>query len=219
MARTEFSLEPRQVTGKKVAQLRRAGVLPASIYGRGLASIAVQANLAAFATTMRQIGANEVIDLKVAGERVTRPAVVYKVQRHPLTGQYLHADFYQVSLTTTMRADVPVVLTGRSEAVETLKGVLLQGINTIHVEALPLDLPAHVEVDVSVLEELEASIHVSDLHLPANVTVLTDPGVLVARVASPRVGEEGAAAEAEAAEEGAAAGATEAGAEPAGTSE
>ena len=197
MARKELKVDPREVLGKQVARLRRSGTVPANIYGHGLASIAVQLDAAAFQKTLRDTTANEVIDLKVGKERTSRPAVIHHVQRNPLTGDILHADFYQVSLREKIRTDVPIVLTGRSDAVSAYGGVLLQGIDTIHVEALPLDIPVHIEVDVSTLSELEASLHVRDLVLPQNVTVLTDPDVMVARVASPRVtAEEAAAAEA-----------------------
>jgi large subunit ribosomal protein L25 len=203
MARTELPLEPRQVTGKRVRHLRRAGLLPANIYGHGLESVAVQADLHTFLSTLKAIGVNEVIDLRVRGERAARPAVVHGVQRHPITDQILHADFYQVSLREKMRADVPLVLTGASEGVSVYHGVLLQALDTLHVEALPLDIPAHIEVDVSSLKEIDSSIHVRDLSIPEKVTVLTDCDVLVARVAGQRAAEveeepEEAVAEAEA---------------------
>src|SRR3972149_2451022 len=116
MARKELSVEPRQVAGKKVKQLRRAGVLPANIYGHGLSSVAVQVSMEELEKTLRAAAANEVIDVKVAGERGARPVVVHHIQRHALTSSPLHADFYQVSLREKMRADVPLVVVGRSEA-------------------------------------------------------------------------------------------------------
>src|SRR3990172_2863685 len=190
MARKELSVEPRQVAGKKVKQLRRAGVLPANIYGHGLSSVAVQVSMEELEKTLRAAAANEVIDVKVAGERGARPVVVHHIQRHALTSSPLHADFYQVSLREKMRADVPLVVVGRSEAVETYSGVLVSGIEALHVEALPLDIPARIEVDITPLAELESAIHVRDLIVPGNVAVLTDPGVVVVKVASPRVVEE-----------------------------
>jgi large subunit ribosomal protein L25 len=201
MARRELTVEPREVLGKKVAALRRDGVLPANVYGRGLESVSVQIGTEEFETTLKSLVANEVIDLKLRGERGTRPVVIHRVQRHPLGKGILHAEFYQVSLREKMRAEVPVVLVGSSDAVETYNGILLQESETIHVEALPLDLPSSVELDVSALTELDTSLHVRDLVFPENVTVLTDPDVVVTRVASPRVAEEELAPAAEAAEE------------------
>ena len=190
MPRKELSVEPRQVTGKKVAALRRAGILPANVYGRGLESVSVQINLESFEKTVKTAIANEVMDLTIAGERVARPVVIHHVSRHPLGKGFLHADFYQVSLREKMRADVPIVLTGQSEAVDTYNGVLLQEIETVQIEALPLDIPANLEIDVAVLKDFDSSIRVRDLTIPSNVTVLTDEDQLIARVAAPRVGED-----------------------------
>jgi large subunit ribosomal protein L25 len=187
MARKELKVAPRQVLGKKVAQLRRQGMLPANIYGHGLQSVSVQVDGTELYKALKAASVNEVIDIKIEGERSARPAIIHHIQRHPLTSGILHADFYQVSLREKMRADVPIVLTGTSPAVSDLAGILLQGNDVLHVEALPLDIPVHIEVDVSALTELESSLHVRDLKLPANVTVLTEPDVMVARVAAPRV--------------------------------
>jgi large subunit ribosomal protein L25 len=105
-------------------------------------------------------------------------------------------------MTEKMRADVQVVLTGTSEAVATYGGILLQTLETIAVEALPGDIPERFEADVTVLTELEQGIHVRDLRIDeTKITVHTDPDVVVARVASPRLAAEEEAAPA--AEEGA----------------
>jgi large subunit ribosomal protein L25 len=209
MARRELPVETRQVTGKKVAQLRRSGILPANVYGKGLNSVSIQISTDDMDKTLKAMSANEVIDLKIAGESKTRPVVIQKVQRHSITNSPLHAEFYEVSLTHTMHADVPLVVIGHSEAVITYSGVLMNALTSLQVEALPLDLPSSIEVDITPLVELEQSLHVRDLPIPPNVTVLTDGEVMVVKVSTPRVSleeEEEAAAEvaegAEAAGEG-----------------
>jgi large subunit ribosomal protein L25 len=216
MARTELQVETREIKGKKVATLRRSGVLPGNVFGRGLDSVAVQMTAEAMEKTLRGSSVNEVIDLKITGERSARPVVIQRIQRHPLTSAALHADFFQVSLREKMRADVPLVVVGQSEAIDTYNGVLVTALEALHVEALPLDLPARIEVDITPLAELESSVHVRDLVVPSNVTVLTDSEVVVVKVAAPRVAleeEEEAAAAAEEAEEEAAAEAAEEGEE------
>ncbi len=204
MARKELTIDPREVTGKKVAQLRRKGILPANIFGRHLESVTVQVETAELMKTLRASTKNEVIDLKVSGEKAARPAIIQHITRHPLNDALLHADFYQVSLRERMRADVPLVIVGSSDAVATYNGVFTQQTDTLHIEALPLDIPPHIEVDISTLKELDSSIHVSDLTVPSNVTVLTGPEVVIAHVTAPRVEEaptpEEAAAAAAAAE-------------------
>jgi large subunit ribosomal protein L25 len=176
--------------GKKVAQLRRSGYLPANVYGHGLDSVAVQVSAEEMEHTLKAAVANEVIDLKIAGERAARPVVIQKIQRHPLTSGVLHAEFYQVSLREKMRADVPLIVVGSSPGVNTFNGVLVHALEVLHVEALPLDLPSRIEVDITPLDQLEATIHVRDLVIPPGVTVLAEDDAVVVKVASPRVGAE-----------------------------
>ena len=201
----ELQVLPREVLGKKVKVLRRQGMTPANIYGHGVESRAVQAETSVLVHLLRTAGRNAIISLQVQGEGAPRPVMVRAAQRNPVTDRLLHIDFYQVSLTEKMRAEVPVILVGTAPAVTDLDGVLLQGLDSVSVEALPGDIPAHLEVDVSRLEQFDDSIHVRDLVLGPNVTLLTDLEPVIAKVAAPRlVAEleaEAAAAEAEAAAE------------------
>lgn len=213
MAKNQLSVAPRTVLGKKVRQLRRAGVTPANVYGHKVESAALQADTVELTHLLRAAGRNAIIDLKVEGEGATRSVVVRNVERNPVTDQILHIDFFEVSMTETMKADVRIVLVGTSPAVSTYQGVLLQMVESVSVEALPGDIPAEFEADVSKLEQLESSLHVRDLAIDTNkVTLLTDPDVVLARVATPRLvsaegpaGEEGAEEAAEGAEGAAAA--------------
>jgi len=201
----ELQVLPREVLGKKVKVLRRQGMTPANIYGHGVESRAVQAETSLLVHLLRTAGRNAIISLHVEGEGAPRPVMVRAAQRQPVTDRLLHIDFYQVSLTEKMRAEVPVVLVGTAPAVTELGGVLLQGLDSVSVEALPGDIPAHLEVDVSGLEQFDDSIHVKDLVLGPNVTLLTDLEPVIAKVAAPRL-----AAELEAEAEAAAAEAEEA---------
>ncbi len=191
MARRELPVETREVTGKKVAALRRSGVLPGNVYGKGLASVSIQIKTEALDRALKASDANEVLDLRISGEADSRPVVVQKMQRHPISNSPLHAEFYQVSLSEKMHAEVPLIVIGQSEAVVTYNGVLMNALSSIMVEALPLDLPSSIEVDITPLVELEQSLHVGDLPIPANVTVMTDAEVMVVKVSTPRVSVEG----------------------------
>lgn len=208
MANSELHVAPRTVLGKKVAALRRSGVTPANVFGNKLESASVQMDTAAVTHLLRKMTKNEIINLSVDGEPRPRTVVVRNVSRNPVNGKLLHIDFYQVSMTEKMRTEVPVVLIGTSPAVATFGGVLLHTLDNVSVEALPGDIPAEFEVDVSQLTELEQSLHVRDLAVDAaKVTIFTDPDVVVARVASPRLAaadeETAPAAEGEAAAAGA----------------
>ncbi|HZP56235.1 MAG TPA: 50S ribosomal protein L25 [Dehalococcoidia bacterium] len=188
MANPQIEVRPRTVLGKKVKALRRSGVTPANVYGHKVESTAVEADTAAMTHLLRGISRNAIIDLKLEGEGKPRPVVVRDIARDPVTGRLLHVDFFQISLSEKMRAEVSVVLTGSSPAVATYGGVLLQMVDTVSVEALPGDIPATFEVDVSGLTELEQSFHVRDLSVDtAKVTIMTDPDVVLARVAAPRL--------------------------------
>jgi large subunit ribosomal protein L25 len=219
MARKELPVEPRQIAGKKVVQLRRQGLLPANIFGHGLESVSVQLRTDELERTLRAATANEVIDVKVAGETAARPVVVQHVQRHPLTSAAVHADFYQVSLREKMRASVPILIVGESEAVGTYNGVLVHALESLNVEALPLDIPTHIEVDISVLRDIESAVHVRDIAVASNVSVLNDPELVIVKVEASRVAAEEAAIEEAAAEEAVEAAAAEAAAEEAATAE
>jgi large subunit ribosomal protein L25 len=199
----ELTVAPRSVLGKSVAKLRRDGKTPANIYGHKVESKAVQADTHDLVHLMKRGSRNQIINLTVDGEGKPRNVMIRDVARDPVTHNVLHVDFYEVSMTETMKAQVRVVLIGDSDAVATYQGILLQMIETIEVEALPADIPAQFDCDVSVLTQLEQSVHVRDLHIDeSKITVMTDPDVVVARVASPRLAAEEetpAAAEGEAA--------------------
>ena len=106
-----YSVEPRTTLGKRVARLRREGVLPANVFGRGIESVAVQIDERAVRELLQSHGLNTLISLQVAGEDEPRPVVVRDVGRHPVTRTPLHLDFYQVDLVEALPADMPNFVT------------------------------------------------------------------------------------------------------------
>lgn len=197
--------EKRQIIGKQVRTLRRQGVVPANIYGHQKESVALQVPKETIAALIRSAGSSAIVEVSVDGEAQPRPALIKFVQRHPVTDEILHVDFYQVSMTQKMTLDVPLVMIGDPPAVKDYQGVLLQLVDNISIRCLPTDLPQHLEVDISGLAELESSVHISDVQAPSSVEILNDPEQMVARVETPRIAaeieaEEAAAAEAAAAE-------------------
>jgi large subunit ribosomal protein L25 len=211
MADVQLSVAPRDVLGKKVAALRRQGLTPANVYGRNLESRAVQVETVALTHLLRSAGRNVILDLRIEGEDSPRPVMLRDVQRDPVTSRLLHVDFYQVSLTQKMRSEVPLILVGDAPAVAELGGILLQSLDNIMVEALPGDIPVHVEVDVSGLSRFDDAVHVRELPIdPTKVHVMTDAEIVVAKVAAPRLAAAEEAEEAAAAEAAPAAAAEEA---------
>src|SRR4051812_21515684 len=102
-----YAAEPRTTLGKSVARLRREGVLPANIYGRGVDSTAVQIATRDAAALLRVHGVNTLVNLQVAGESMPRSVVVRGTQRHPVNQALQHVDFYQVDVNRNMQAHVP----------------------------------------------------------------------------------------------------------------
>jgi large subunit ribosomal protein L25 len=215
--------EERQVTGKAVSKLRRQGRLPAVVYGHGVPSANVTLDAHEFELLRRRLGANELIDLSVAGSK-SDPVLIQDIQVHPVNRRPLHVDLFVVRMTEELTVDVPLQPVGHSEAISTLGGTLLHAIEDVRIRALPDHLPRRIEYSIESLVDFEATIHVRDLTIPPDVTLLTDEDELVARVLAPRVEEVEApvaAAVPEAAEgaEGAAGAAPAAGAEAGGAAE
>ena len=205
MTDIQLSVKPRVVLGKKVAALRRQGVTPANVYGRNLESKAVEVETVVLTHLLRSAGRNVIIELHIEGEDSPRPVMLRAVQREPATSRLLHVDFYQVLLTQKMRAEVPLILVGEAPAVAEFGGILLQSLDSITVEALPGDIPPHVEVDVTMLTRLDDGVHVRELPIDSTkVHVMTEAELVVAKVAPPRLVtvEEEEAVAAEAAAEG-----------------
>ena len=185
-----LTLSPRDVTGKKVRALRRQGKVPVHFYGRGVDSLALQVELAALRRVLSQSGGNVPVTVSIDGQDGENICFVRDTQRHPVTEELLHVDFLRVDVTRIVRAEVPVILDGEPSAVRDLGGTLLQPFSTLEVEALPMDMPQAFHLDVTGLEDFEASMRIGDIAVADNVTILRDPGEMIARVAPPRVEEE-----------------------------
>lgn len=195
-ARPTLAAEHRDLTGKKVARLRKQGRLPAVVFGHGLASANVSLDAHDFELLRRRIGANALVDLSVDGKKA-KPVLIYGVEVHPVTRRPLHADLFLVRMTEELTVDVPVDLTGVSAAVDMHGGTLVREMETVKVRALPDHLPQRFELSIEPLVDFESRIHVRDLAIPAGVTLVSDPDETVAHVLAPRVEEEIAAPAAE----------------------
>ena len=184
------TLSPRTVTGKKVRFLRRDGMVPVHFYGRGVDSLALQVQAATLRRVITSAGANVPVKVNIDGRDGEEICFIRDAQRHPVSEDLLHLDFYRVDIDRVVRAEVPVILDGEAPGVRNLGGVLLQPFNSLEVEALPLDMPAAFHVDVSGLEDFEAAVRIGDIKIAREVTILRDDQEVVARVAAPRIEEE-----------------------------
>jgi large subunit ribosomal protein L25 len=207
-SRPSLAAEPRAIVGKKVAVLRSAGRLPGVVYGHGVESTSVSVDSHDFELLRRKTGPNALVDLSVDGEKA-QPVLIHNIQVHPVTRRPLHVDLFLVRMTEELTVDVPLVPTGTSRAVVDDGGTLLHSIESVRIKALPDHLPQSIEYSIDSLDDFDAAIHVRDLDIPSDVTLLTDLEEVVAKVQAPRVeieevpvaeGEEGEGAEGEGAE-------------------
>jgi len=197
--RLNLAAEPRELVGKKVATLRRDGRLPAVVYGHGIGSENVSIDAHEFDLLRRKAGQNALIDLSVDGKKA-RPVLVHGVQVHPVKRNALHVDLFLVRMTEEMTVDVPLVAIGTSNAVENLNGTLMHQLDSVKVRALPDHLPQSIEYSIESLVDFDAVVKVSDLAIPGDVTLLTDPDEVVAKVLASRLQAEAAELAAETAE-------------------
>ena len=199
MDQIELKAANREILGKKVRFLRRQGITPANIFGHGIESVAIQCDAANLRHVLAEAGYTRLINLKLGKERRPRTVMIREVQIEPRTLATLHVDFYQVRLEETVRVEVPVVLVGEAPVLRFRENMLEQELNTLHIEALPAEIPADIEVDISSLAEPDDVIRVRDIELAGSITILNDPDIVIVKITSrhvERVEEAAAAVEA-----------------------
>lgn len=174
MSTHSLEAQVRAVFGKKVKSLRKQGLIPATVYGKGFEAVSTQVSDRAFHAVYRKSGKTALIELEISGHG-KQSVFVQEVQRHPVTRNILHVDFKVVDLKKLVQIEVPVVAVGESPIVARGDAILIHVVNTVMVEALPAELPQHIEVDASALDEMEKSIHVSDLPPVKGYKILAEP--------------------------------------------
>ncbi len=187
--RLQLVASRRDTIGRTPEQVRRAGFIPAVLYGHGVENLTVAVERRALLKLLPSLSSSTLMTLTI-DEGDARKVLVHEIQRHPLTGLPTHIDFYQVKLTEKIRAEVPLVFDGVAPAVKDLGGTLVKSLDEVKVSALPEDLPEHFDVDVTRLARFEDRIRVRDLSLPPGVEVLDDADEVVAVVTPPRTEEE-----------------------------
>ena len=192
----------RDIVGKKTRFLRREGITPTHIFGHNLKSLALQCNTDELRRVIARVGMTALFNLGIDGEKRPRKVLIREIQNDPLGRQILHVDFYQIEMTEKLKIDVPIILGGEAPAMKVKGRSLHQSLTSLNIECLPDKLPHEIEVDLSLLTELGQSIHVKDLGLSTDITVINDPEQLIVKIS------ETAAARAEEGEEVTATGGT-----------
>lgn len=177
--------EERKITGRKVKNLRKSGVVPANIFGKNVKSKSIQVKTKDFQGTYKKVGETGIVYLKLDKEEV--PVLVHDVQIHPVTDEVLHVNFFQVNLKEKVTASIPVEVIGESPAEKGGIGTVVLLQQEIEVEALPTELPDKFEVDATKLAEVDQLVKVSDLKIDSDkVKVLTDAETIVVKVEPPQ---------------------------------
>jgi large subunit ribosomal protein L25 len=201
-APSTLSATRRIETGKSVSLLRKAGRVPAVVFGHGLESISVSLDAHEFDHLRHTVQSNTIIELKIDGKDVHR-VMVHGIQIDPRHRHLLHVDLFALKKGEEVTVEIPLHGTGESFAVARLGGTLLHNVDRVKVRAQPEKLPEALEFSIESLIDFDTAIHLRDVALPAGVTLLSDPDEIVAKVAAPHVVEEPVVVETEAPTEGA----------------
>ena len=190
MEKLILEAEPRTATGKGNAKLRAAGIVPAVVYGHGVAAESIQLDHKATAKIFSQVGTSKLVELKIGTGKKTN-VLFHEVHRDGRSGSMLHADLYIVRMDELIKTEVPLTFIGESTAVYQMEGTLVKTIESVEIECLPGNLPESLTVDISVLDDFDKTITLADLVFPDGVKLLEeDLTLLVAAVEAPRSDEE-----------------------------
>lgn len=175
----ELIVEKRERTGtKSLASLRSEGFIPGVVYGKKEESTSVKVDARDFVKTLKEAGESSIITLKGLGS--DKDVLIHDVDFEPVKGGVRHVDFYAVDKDAKIHVSVPLEFVGEAPAVKSLGGVLVKVMHEIEIEVLPKDLPSSIEADISVIEDFDTSLHVSDIKLPEGVTAITNAEEVIA---------------------------------------
>lgn len=169
--------------------MRREGLVPGVVYGRGAESVNVSVSRVSLEQALKTAGENTMLELGINGAK-TKNVLIHDLQRDPVKELLNHVDFLEVRLDQKIKADVPLEFTGEAAAVKELSGVLVRSIQHIEVEAFPQNLPHSIEIDISRLKTFEDRITVADVKVGPNIKILSKPEAIIASVVPPRSEEE-----------------------------
>lgn len=185
MEKITLIAKSRDSFGKKLASARKAGDLPAIVYGQDKKPEPIFVNAHEFGKVYASAGHNTIIDVKVE-QNAADNVLIQETAIDPVTGDLTHADFYRVNMNQAIRTSVPLHFVGEAPAVYQEEGTLLTNIEEVEIETLPGKLPAFIEVDITGLDNFEKSIHIRDLVMPEGVKLLVEDEELICKVDPPR---------------------------------
>lgn len=189
METIDVPIEPRETGSKRAAgRLRREGKLPGVFYGRKTNPVPLQVSRKELSDRIAELEGSHIIRIKSTSALLEdKVALIKEVQIHPVTGDVIHLDLYEIDMTQKIAVKIQLHFIGKAQGV--VKGGILQPvIREIEVECLPIDIPEFLDVDVSSLE-IGQSLHVSDMRVPEDVLITSDVVTTLVTVVSPTVEE------------------------------
>ncbi len=189
METIDVPIEPREAGSKRAAgRLRREGKLPGVFYGRKTNPVPLQVSRKELSVRIAELEGSHIIRMKSTSALLEdKVALIKEVQIHPVTGDVIHLDLYEIDMTQKIVVKIPLHFVGKAQGV--VKGGILQPVvREIEVECLPIDIPEFLDVDVSSLE-IGQSLHVSDMRAPEGVLITSDMVATLVTVVSPTVEE------------------------------
>lgn len=175
--RLAIDADNREITGKKVKQLRRVGITPAVIYGAS-EPMNIQLDARTLRRVLRKSGGSSLIDVQIGAD--TRTVLARDIQQHVTRGDVMHVDFLEVDLKTAIAGEAELVAVGVSAAMAEGSGTISFATRTIEIEALPEALVSEIEVDISLIETTDDVITVADIKVPEGVTLLAELDMTIA---------------------------------------
>lgn len=186
MEKFNLSAEVRS-TSQKLSELRASKRVPAVVYGHNFDNQVISVDNSDFLRTFRKSGESHIITLDIAGKSVD--VLVHEVQREPITGDFLHVDFFAITKGEAVHTHIALNFTGKAPAVAN-GAILEESLKELEVKCLPADLVDSFDVDLSVLKEMGDVVRVSDLTIDAKYSVLTNADDVVVAAAKPAKVEE-----------------------------
>jgi large subunit ribosomal protein L25 len=199
MEKIVLQAEPRDVGRHRLRELREAKLVPAVVYGARKEAQVVAVDAKALHKALQAAGTG-LVSLQI-GDQTPIQVLTREIQRDPVKRSFLHVDFQIVSMTEKLRLHVPIEQEGAAPVLNNPDTVLVRRMDTVEVECLPGDIPAHLVADISKLETVDDDLLVGDLQLPSGVRLMTDPTHIVFSVTMSRAAAEEEAEEAEEAAE------------------
>jgi large subunit ribosomal protein L25 len=175
-------------TEKRKLKEVKEGFTPAVLYGQEVENENLWINTKEFTKVYNIAGGSTLVDVVVGDDN--RSVLIYDVQVHPLTGDFVHIDFFQVDMKKEIETDIDLVFIGVAPAIKELGGTFVKSISKLPVRCLPGDLVNNIEVDISAIENFDDYIYVKDLNIPKGVEVTLEDNVVIALVTAPRTAEE-----------------------------